>query len=177
MPAKEAKIKGIVIGNKVIVEDSKGANYLYVKGCYGSIIRGRNELSFVEALYLFERGLLEIYDGDRKLDFKEIVKIAQEHDQRFWIKYCGYRDIRSRGYITKTALKFGADFLVYDRGVRPGEGHSKWALFFVGEEEFFDWKRFAAMMRVAHGARKKLLIGVVDEEGDVTYYEISWVKP
>jgi tRNA splicing endonuclease len=29
---------------------------------------------------------------------------------------------------------------------------------------------------VAHSTRKKLLLAVVDEEGDVVYYENSWVK-
>ncbi|MCW1301042.1 MAG: tRNA-intron lyase [Candidatus Nanoarchaeia archaeon] len=174
---QEKKIKGIILGNKVIVEEKEDASALYNKGCYGKIINDRNELSFVEALYLMEKGFLEVYHDSKKLDFKQFVSIAQSFDPRFWIKFCGYREIRSRGYIVKTALKFGADFLVYDRGIRPGEGHSKWAAFFVSEEESFDWKRFAAMMRVAHGARKKLLVGIVDDEGDVTYYEISWLRP
>ena len=41
----------------------------------------------------------------------------------------------------------------------------------------FDWKQFAAMNRVAHSVKKKLLVGIVDDEGDVTYYEIRWRKP
>jgi len=36
---------------------------------------------------------------------------------------------------------------------------------------------FSAKNRVAHSTKKNLLIGIVDEENDVTYYEISWVKP
>ena len=39
-----------------------------------------------------------------------------------------------------------------------------------------NWRDFAAKSRVAHSTRKKLLVGVVDEEGDVTYYEVGWVR-
>ena len=71
----------------------------------------------------------------------------------------------------------GADFRVYERGTTPGQEHAKWVLFAVKEGEIFDWRKFAAMMRVAHSVRKKLLIGIVDDEGDVTYYEIRWTRP
>ena len=77
----------------------------------------------------------------------------------------------------KTALKFGADFRVYERGKRPGKGHAKWILFCVDQNEKFSWKEFAAKNRVAHSTKKKLLIGCVDEDSGVTYWEIGWKKP
>ena len=80
-------------------------------------------------------------------------------------------------YIVKTALKFGADFRIYDRGVKPGEDHAKWVVFPVHEGETLTWYEFAAKNRVAHSTKKRLLIGIVDDESDVTYYEIKWVRP
>ena len=85
--------------------------------------------------------------------------------------------MRDRGYIVKTALKFGADFRIYDRGVKPGEDHAKWIVYPVHESESLTWYEFAAKNRVAHSTKKKLLIGIVDDEGDVTYYEIKWIRP
>jgi tRNA-intron endonuclease len=85
--------------------------------------------------------------------------------------------MRERGYIVKTALKFGADFRVYDRGVKPGEDHARWILYPVKEGSTLTWHDFSAKNRVAHSTKKRLLIGVVDEENDVTYYEIKWVRP
>ena len=38
------------------------------------------------------------------------------------------------------------------------------------------WHEFAAKSRVAHSTKKKLLLGVVDEGGDVTYYEVGWFR-
>ena len=85
--------------------------------------------------------------------------------------------MRNRGYIIKTALKFGADFRVYDRGVKPGEDHAKWIVYPVHESSTLTWYEFSAKNRVAHSTRKKLLVGCVDEESDVTYWEIAWKRP
>ena len=85
--------------------------------------------------------------------------------------------MRNRGYIIKTALKFGADFRVYDRGVKPGEDHAKWIVYPVHEASVFTWHEFSAKNRVAHSTKKRLLLGVVDDENDVTYYEVRWMRP
>jgi tRNA-intron endonuclease len=87
------------------------------------------------------------------------------------------RDIRNSGYIFITALKFGADFRVYDRGVKPGEDHAKWIVYAVYEGSTLTWYEFAAKNRVAHSTRKRLLIGVVDDENSVSYWEVRWMRP
>jgi tRNA-intron endonuclease len=170
--------KGVLVGDKVIVEDEKEANEIYNKGRYGEFVKGKLELSLTEALYLLDRGTLEIYDlKGKKLTFEKFVRKASKLESRFWTRFSVYRDIRSRGYITKTALKYGADFRVYERGAEPGVEHAKWLIYCVNENEGFDWKQFAAMNRVAHSVRKKLVVGIVDAEGDVTFYEIGWIRP
>ena len=85
--------------------------------------------------------------------------------------------MRSRGYIVKTALKFGADFRVYDRGIKPVDDHAKWILYPVHEGSVLTWHDFSAKNRVAHSTRKRLLLGIVDDENDCTFYEVSWKRP
>jgi tRNA-intron endonuclease len=169
---------GILVKTRVVVEDEAEANTLYNKGRFGNLLKGKGELSLIEALYLVETGKLDVFDGrNRKLEYDEFLRKCLRTEPRFWIRFCVYRDIRGRGYITKTALKYGADFRVYDRGQEPGKAHAKWVLYAVSENENFDWKKFAAMNRVAHSVKKKLLVGVLDDEGDVTYYQIGWIRP
>jgi len=132
----------------------------------------------IEALYLVDKKKLIAYDSRNKvIDSESLLKKSQKTEPNFWIRYCVYKDIRNRGYIIKTALKFGADFRIYDRGIKPGEDHAKWVAYPVHESSTFSWYDFSAKNRVAHSTRKKLLIGIVDEEGDVTYYSISWTRP
>lgn len=173
------KIKATFVNNRIITESSEKAIELYNQSCFGVVIKeNRLQLSLHEALYLLEKEKLVIYDGrKRKLDFETFLKRAQKIEPNFWIRYCVFKDIRDRGYIIKTALKFGADFRVYDRGIKPGEDHARWIIYPVHEGSTLTWYEFAAKNRVAHSTRKRLLIAIVDEESCVTYYEIRWLRP
>jgi len=175
---EEEKATGIFTRDTVIVHSEQEANRIFNKGWFGAMADRKLTLSLVESLYLVERGDLVVIDkGKRPISVHTFIKTAEKADPKFYTRYVVYADIRKRGYITKTALKYGADFRVYERGAKPGESHAKWVLYAVRESEKFNWRGFASMMRVAHSVRKTLLIGVVDDEGDVTYYTINWIRP
>jgi tRNA-intron endonuclease len=175
----EAEVKSIYCRERVLAESSDKSREMYDKSRYGTILEdGRLQLSLLEALYLMEKGKLDILDSKGKaIKFEQFLKKAQKFEPNFWIRYCVFKDIRNRGYIIKTALKFGADFRIYDRGMKPGEAHARWIVYPVHEGESLTWYEFAAKNRVAHSTKKRLLIGIVDDEGDVTYYEIRWMRP
>lgn len=176
---KKVVVKAILTGEKVITEASDEAREFYNQSRFGMMQEsGKVELSLLEGFYLFEKGKLSVKnDAGKKLTFETFLKKARECEPNFWIRYCVFKDIRNRGYIIKTALKFGADFRVYDRGVKPGEDHARWIVYPVHEGGTLTWYEFAAKNRVAHSTKKRLLIGIVDDEGDVTYYEIKWMRP
>ncbi len=171
------KIKCFFVGERVIAEVSDQATELYNQSRYGALDNGKLQLALVEALYLLEKGRIIIEEKKKSMKIDEFIKKAKKTEPNFWTRYCVFRDMRNRGYIIKTALKFGADFRVYDRGVKPGEDHAKWIVYPVREEDVLTWYEFAAKNRVAHSTKKRLLIGIVDAENDVTFYEIRWVRP
>jgi len=168
-------IQAYFIGEK-IVSKSMEAFSLYEKSRFGEKKSGKVEYSFVEALYLLQKGKIEVVSGRKKLSEEELLRKMKRKDKRIEIKLDVFSDLRNKGYIVKTALKFGAEFRVYGKGVKPGEEHAKWILFCVRENEQMSWHDFAAKTRVAHSTKKNLLLGVVDEEGDVTYYQVDWVR-
>ena len=178
MAEKKARRYNIAFSkDRVYSEQTKEAKILYDQSRFGEPVEGKFQYSLVEALLLLEKARVNILDKKKKLKFDDFVSRAEKVEKNFWIKYCVFRDLRNRGYIVKTALKFGADFRVYDRGIKPGEDHAKWIVYPVKESTSFTWYDFAAKNRVAHSTRKKLLLAVVDDEGDVSYWESSWVKP
>ncbi len=176
---KKTVVKSIFADERVITENSDDARELYNQSRYGTMLdNGKVQISLLEAFYLLEKGRLKILDGrSKQIKFENFLKKAKKLEPNFWIRYCVFKDMRNRGYIVKTALKFGADFRVYDRGVKPGEDHAKWIIYPVHEASTLTWYEFAAKNRVAHSTRKKLLLGIVDEENSVTYYEIAWKRP
>lgn len=176
--AKKELIKSILTKEKIVTEASDAARELYNQSRYGVISKDKVELSMIEGLYLMEKGRLELFDGrNNPVSFEAFVKKARKIDPNFWVRYCVFKDIRDRGYIIKTALKFGADFRVYDRGVKPGEDHARWVVYPVHEAKALTWYEFSAKNRVAHSTKKRLVLGIVDDENDVTYYECRWFRP
>jgi len=162
----------------VFSENDKQSKILYDKSRYGELKRKKIYFSLFEAAYLMELDKLELLDGrNNTISFDNFIKKVKRYDKNFLIKYIVFKDMRARGYVVKTALKFGADFRVYDRGIKPGQDHAKWVLYPVSESETSTWHDFSAKNRVAHSTKKKLLVGVVDNELDVTYYEIAWTRP
>jgi tRNA-intron endonuclease len=159
---------------QIIADDTK----LHDKSCFGSLHNGTLHLSSMEALYLVERNMLAGLNGkNQAMTTEQLIRRFKRKENNFLVRYTVFADLRKRGYIVKTALKFGADFRVYDKGVKPGQDHALWVVYPVSEHETLTWQDFSAKNRVAHSTRKRLMIGVVDEERDVTYYEIQWKRP
>src|SRR3989344_3177674 len=125
---KKKVVSAVLGGEKVITESSDEAREFNNQSSFGSLTEnGKVELSLLEALYLMEKGRLSIKnDSGKELSFETYLKKARREEPNFWIRYCVFKDMRNRGYVIKTALKFGADFRVYDRGVKPGEDHARW---------------------------------------------------
>lgn len=185
MEQKEAKemdsvkeIKAVFSKERVLAEKGDEAVELYNKSRYGEYVEDKVQYSLVEALYLLERGKLSLKDAKNKaIKKEEFRKKCEKLEKNFLVRYLVFKDLRNRGYIVKTALKFGADFRVYDKGVKPGQDHAKWIVYPLKETDVLTLYEFSAKNRVAHSTRKTLLLGVVDDEGDVSYWNSSWVKP
>ena len=172
------KIKAVFSRENVIADRCDEANDLYDKSRWGEVVEGKLQYILVEALFLLDAKKMSIKDyRGNKLKRDDFVKKVVRFDKNFNVRYAAFKDLRKRGYIVKTALKFGADFRVYDRGIKPGEDHAKWVVFPVHENNVLTWREFSAKNRVAHSTRKSLLLAIVDDENDVTYYQTNWIKP
>ncbi len=170
-------IQAYLVG-EMISSNSAEASSLHEKSSFGELKSGKIQYTLSETLYLIEKSKLEIFNSHgKKIPEKEIVKKFHKIDEKFQIKYSVFKDLREKGYVVKTALKFGADFRVYEKGSKPGDEHAKWIVFVDHESRKISWNEFSARNRVAHSTKKNLLLAIVDEEGDVTYYEVDWIKP
>lgn len=168
-------IKAKFHGEK-IASVSPSAFALYEKSRFGEKKGKRIEYSGVEALFLLEKNKLQLFSANKLISEDNLLKKLKRKDKKIETKFTVFSDLRKKGYIVKTALKFGAEFRVYQKGIRPGQDHAKWILLTVKESDNLKWHEFTAKSRVAHSTRKNLLIGIVDEEDSVSYYEISWTR-
>ena len=163
---------------RVVTEHSEDAKALVTKARFGKLLEdGRVELGVYEACFLMQSGRISVIDSRNKsMSFDALYRRLLGNSKDAWIRYVVFCDLRKRGYTVKSALKFGADFRVYDRNARDDD-HARWVLYVVREADKLTWQGFAAKTRVAHSTKKQLLIAVVDDEGDISYWEARWLRP
>lgn len=147
------------------VRCGKDGQALYEQGGYGRREKEGLRLAPHEALYLIQRGkiVVEGYDFDALLS----VFAGQPDVLR---SYLVYRDLRERGYAVQTGPH---DFRVFRRGQRPGTGESLYLVRVVSER---DPIRFSALIdeaTTAHDLRKLYVLAAVDDEDELTYYEVK----
>ena len=170
------KIKSYLIGG-IITSNDSNAHQLMKKSSFGELSNDKIQYSLFEAMFLVKNKKIEIVSKNKIISQEELLKKFQRIDKKFLLKFIVFNDLRKKGYVVKTALKFGADFRVYDKGSKPGQKHAKWLVFVESENNRLTWHEFSAKNRVAHSTKKKLLLSIVDAENSVSYYEVSWIKP
>jgi len=170
-----AKIKTIITGN-FLYSNSKEAYALSNKRGLGEKKQDKVEYTPLEVLFLVNEDKMEIFQKDKLISKQEILKKFQNNDKNFHSKYVIFEDLRKKGYIVKTGLKFGADFRVYEKWKELSKEHAKWIVFVQKSDSKINWNEFSSKNRVAHSTKKNLLIAIVDEEGGILYYEIKWMK-
>lgn len=158
-----------------IEEGSKRPIALHEKSLFGKIEADTLNLSLIEACYLLEKGRLDIYEDDIECTVGYLIDILKE--QGLYGKYIVYRDLKDRGFVIKTGFKYGAEFRLYNRGGGPGQTHSNYLVKVMFENYEIDSLDFASYIRVAHGVNKKFLLAIVDDDFDITYYNVEWTRP
>lgn len=176
----------MLIGTRIVVVDVDEANELYFKrGFYGRFftvpkpklpdVRKELELSFFDALYLLEKGLLELRRADGSLvSREELIAIASSNYENFGDAYAVYKDLREHGYVVKSGLKFGTTFAVYKFG--PGIDHAPFLVHVLHYESRLDPLEIVRAGRLSHSVRKRLLLAYRDpREGRIRYFVFKWL--
>jgi tRNA-intron endonuclease len=178
-------IEAEFIEGNIVVFDKEQARRLYSSGFYGKPlgISKPKELSFdeplvldlIEALHLFDEGELRVIKDGKELSRDELEKLGKEYYARFSELYTVYRDLRKRGFVVTSGIKFGSDFAVYKHG--PGIDH---APFIVQVKTLNDEVHATELVRsgrLATTVRKNFIIAIPDTtSGKVRYLVFSWMK-
>lgn len=165
------KVKGYFIKDKVITTDTE----LFNKFFYGSYKDGIVTLSIIEALYLMELGVLDVYEHNKRLNEDDLKKIGENLDPNFDRRYEVYKDLKNRGFVVKTGFKFGSDFRVYDivRDVNDLP-HSKYLVTIVDDKRLYMYE-IARAVRLAQSVKKKMIF-VYKNNGENKYILIERIK-
>jgi tRNA-intron endonuclease len=150
------------------VRMGKDGRSLYEQSGYGRPEKEGIRLAPQEALYLLHRGKIEIpaYRFDTLL-----AEFANQHN--FLRSFLVYRDLRERGYVVQTGPH---DFRVFRRGEKPGTGESIYLVRVLSERDPVRFTTLIEEVVASRNMRKQYILAVVDDEDELTYYEIKLQK-
>ena len=162
----------------VVIADSKEASQFHNRGWFGTPQPGGSlRLELVEALFLVESGRLEVLSDNGAVGFEGLMKRAISLQAGFEIRYLVYADLKQRGFTVKPFLPPPPDFAVYERGAVPSRARSKYHVMALSERSSFDLEELRRTAVRASSVGKGLMLALVDEEGDLTYYEMDVLEP
>jgi tRNA-intron endonuclease len=157
-----------------VVAGKEAIEEIYETSYYGRPKKGNLVLTLVEAAHLLYREKLEIEKEGVSLGFEEYFKTASLLNPYFELKYIVYKDLRERGFYVQPGV---ADFRVYPRGGKPGKSSSRSYVYVHSERVALPLSVLLKNLESAGNVRKQLIIAVVDEESDITYYEVQESDP
>lgn len=159
-----------------ISSNSKKAYTLLKENFFGERINEKIIYSLPEAFFLFKNKKMVITQNKKELSEEEIIKKFSKIDKNFNLKYKVFENLRKKGMILKSGIKYGSDFSVYEKGKKPGKTHSRWLLSIEPFSKKINWQEFILKNRVANSTKKKVILALQDETGNILYYEVGWKK-
>jgi len=168
----QTKINGLLGKKGVTVSEQQSINELSSKG-YGTVENKKLVLAFYEALYLLDRGLLDIEDHKgHKTDFQKLLQSYKGTDGNAWAAYLAYRDLRSRGYVVREGFGSGVDFRVYERG-DYSKDTAKYLILSIQEGKPISIQDLTNALSQSLSLKKELVLAVMNRRGETVYYSVS----
>ena len=163
------KANGEFTNNKIIIQKPKDAGRFFNKSHLGKIITDNKlELSLLEGVFLIGEEKLKLYHNKKEMSFQELLTIAAEKINNFEIKYLIFRDLRKRGNAVKACKKNKKfDFYINKKNCYI-------SVFY--ERNSIDISKIQKLIENAKRKKRELWFAVVDEEGDITFYEVSKIN-
>jgi tRNA-intron endonuclease len=157
---------GDLIKDNIRINKPKDVGRLYNKSNFGKPLRGNKlQLDLIEGLFLIDEGKILIKKGKEKIDFETLVTLASKKITHFEIKYLVYKDMRKRGHAVHLYDK--------DKIITFNQVKNKFYLIAFSERDELDLNKIKTTIKKITKDGSELWIAIVDEEGDITYYDAS----
>jgi len=125
-----------------------------------------------EALYLMYYNRAVLFKEKRMLSFEEGLNELSLLDKKVWVRFILFNDLQKRGYSVKRFLEEKISFFV---SIKKGEASPEEYIFqAVLEGEPLTFEDLKKLAKEAIRLRKKIVLALIDKEGNITYYTFSY---
>jgi len=168
----EFRTNGTLVQKGVTVAEQSSKDALTSRG-YGTFEDNVFTLTFFEALYLVDKGMLEVKDENGKAaDFQSLLHCYEAENGNAWVSYLVYRDLRSRGYVAREGFGAGIDFRIYERG-GYGKDTAPYLVLSTQEGQPLGIGELADALHQCQSQKKELILAVMNRRGEIVYYSVS----
>jgi tRNA intron endonuclease len=168
----EFRTTGTLAPKGVIIMEQSSIDALTSRG-YGTLENKVFILTFYEALYLTDKGMLEVKDDKVKIaDFQTLLHCYEGVNENAWVSYIVYRDLRSRGYVAREGFGGEIDFRVYDRG-SYGKDTAPYLVLSTQEGKPLPVNDLAGALQQCQSQKKELTLAVMNRRGEIVYYSVG----
>jgi len=175
MEQRYPKGRCILLKNRLIVFDKTLSDLLLQKEFFGKPFGELLQLSFVEALYLLEKDVLEVQTADGTyLSKKKCLDLMQKHQPDIKQRLLVFQDLKQRGLLVKTGFKFGAHFRAYTK--QPDKTHAEYLIHVVEKGFTSIWAEISRAVRLAHSVNKEFVFACIDGT-TVNYIKLGRLRP
>lgn len=165
------KSKGILLKNRVIIFDKKISADMLEKEFYGKPFGAGLQVSIVEALFLYEKGFIEILSEEgKKITKAKLEKLQPDLNLRLKV----FKDLKKQGMIVKTGFKFGTHFRAYSS--KPDETHAEYLIHVVEKGFISNWAEISRAVRLAHSVNKEIVFARL-EKNTINYVRFGRLRP
>jgi tRNA-intron endonuclease, archaea type len=171
-PSPEFRTNGSLAKKGVVVAEQSSIDALASRG-YGTLEDKVFTLTFFEALYLEDKGMLEVKgEKGQKVDFQSLLHCYETVNENAWVSYIVYRDLRSRGYVAREGFGGGIDFRVYERG-GYGKDTAPYLVLSIQEGKRLGIDQMSDALRQCQSQKKEMVLAVMNRRGEIVYYSVS----
>ncbi len=165
---------GELVKKNIIVNKPRDIGRFFNKSQFGETISGNKlQLNLLEGVFLVGEKKITVFCNKKIVGFRKLVKLAAKHISHFEIKYMIYRDLRKRGYAVNLYENKGFDFSINDHRKNEGKNKESYFISSFTERDIFDIEKTRALIEKTKEKKSGLWFAIVDEEGDLTYYDVS----
>lgn len=173
------ELTGELVDNKILITKSKQVGRLFNKSHFGKPLKGNKlNLNLLEGVFLLGEGKLRIFSKRKEIFFEQLFEKASIDIPHFEQKYIVFRDLRKRGLFAQLNFESGDYEIVVTS--KQSENKSKNRLSHIytySERDRIKITQLADYLKIFEKHEIDLWIAIVDEEGDITYYDISKITP
>lgn len=166
-------ISGELIEDHILVKKASDIGRLYNKSHIGTMLPSNIlKLNLLEGVFLLDEGKMILHHQKKQIGFSSLLRQAVQHIPEFETKYLVYKDLRNRGHaIAQTEERLSISFSkIPQKNESPSCGIAAYS-----ERDILDIELTKRLIHQYTKKKNKLWFALVDEEGDLTYYDISAV--